>query len=236
MEEIISKLRKLKNCDRGFVIFGSSSHQYELNAPITESQLENIESKYHCRFPEEYRYFVTRIGNGGAGPFYGLFPIGMQDHGHDLSNWENGYSLIGNIAKPFQLTSAWNLPPEFFDGHPDPDANISLEEEQRICDEWDQKIEKEYFAPEIMNGAIPICHEGCALRNWLVVTGNLAGTVWQDYRANDSGISPIIDSDGQMVTFRQWYLNWLNQSLEQVHSLTAQEEKPASGKSWWKIW
>jgi hypothetical protein len=35
-------------------------------------------------------------------------------------------------------------------------------------------FENRYWSASVMNGAIPKCHEGCALRIWLVVTGEQA--------------------------------------------------------------
>jgi hypothetical protein len=41
--------------------------------------------------PQEYRHFLTEIGNGGAGPFYGLFPWGKWDGaGRELVTWQGG--------------------------------------------------------------------------------------------------------------------------------------------------
>ncbi len=46
----------------------------------------------------------------------------------------------------------------------------------------------EYFAP--LDGAIPLATEGCALHEWLVVSGPEAGTVWRDARADFAGLHP----------------------------------------------
>ena len=45
---------------------------------------------------------------------------------------------------------------------------------------WDRELEAHYWDPAIMNGAIPICHKGCALRQWLVIHGEQRGFVWDD--------------------------------------------------------
>lgn len=36
-----------------------------------------------------------------------------------------------------------------------------------------ERFERHYWDPKLMNGAIPICHTGCALRIWLLVDSKL---------------------------------------------------------------
>jgi hypothetical protein len=62
----------------------------------------------------------------------------------------------------------------------------------------------------VMNGAVPICHEGCALRIWLVVTGKQAGKLWEDRRSEYGGLRPVRLADGSAATFSQWYNEWLD--------------------------
>jgi hypothetical protein len=64
-----------------------------------------------------------------------------------------------------------------------------------------------------MNGAIPICHQVCAIRTWLVVTGPMKSTVWDDYRCDNEGIIPVKNKDGKYSLFFEWYIDWLNQSI-----------------------
>ncbi len=217
MDVIIAKLSRLKQLDPRFEVFGAAAHEYTLNPPLSEIEIASVESKYRCRLPEEYRAFLLNIGNGGAGPFYGLFPLGMQDDNFGLCSWEAGY-LLGDLSAPFRFNAAWNASPEFLGQQPQPDENTSEEDENRMWEEWDEKLEAEYWAPEIMDGAIPICDEGCALRDWLVVTGPLAGTVWKDYRSDLRGVEPYIGSDGAPMSFRNWYLQWLDDSINAVLS------------------
>lgn len=215
MNDVIAKLDELKRLDRECVIFGASAHRYETNRSLSESDISAVETRYHCRFPDEYKQFLTQVGNGGAGPFWGLFPLEMQDDGHELGLWSEG-GLIGKLDVPFALAGAWNLPEEDLMRLSEPDEAESEEENEALWEALEEELESKYWASEIMNGAIPICHQGCALRTWLVVTGPAKGTVWDDDRADYGGITPLMDSDGEPLTFKKWYLSWLDAGIEEV--------------------
>lgn len=62
-------------------------------------------------------------------------------------------------------------------------------------------------------GAFPICHQGCALRDWLVVSGPEAGQVWYDGRIHNEALRPYERADGHRLTFLDWYIDWLDDSL-----------------------
>jgi len=214
MNKLKDKLQVLEKADKDLSLFGASSHEYKLGSPISINLCEEIEEKYHCTFPEDYKYFITNVGNGGAGPFYGLFPLERHDDNHDMCSWEEGY-LIGDLSKPFPYSEKWNLPTSFWENEPDPDSCDSEEQEDELWEKWYQEIDTKYWAPHIMDGAIPICHQGCAIRTWLVVTGPMKGTVWDDYRCDYEGITPLKNADGSFSSFTDWYLNWVTESLNE---------------------
>ena len=53
-------------------IFGSSKHGYKLNPTVTQEEVRRFEARWHLTLPDEYVFFLTKVGNGGAGPYYGL--------------------------------------------------------------------------------------------------------------------------------------------------------------------
>lgn len=120
MTDMLSRLRTLKRLDLDCACFAARSHGYDLNPPVPEEEVARMEAKHGCRFPDDYRSFITELGNGGAGPAYGVFPLGMQDHMRDVGPWEDGYSLVGDLSKPFPLRDAWNLPDDFWAQQPNP--------------------------------------------------------------------------------------------------------------------
>lgn len=208
--EILEALDALAKKDPKRKVFGSDFHRYRLNPPLRPKAVETFEKKHRITLPEDYRYFVTAVGNGGAGPYYGLFRFGEHDDLDDFCKWKDG-GLVGDVGKKFRHSKAWNLPRSFFaraqEFEPGPDA--TEEEEERLHEEWNKLLEDHYWNPSIMDGAIPICHRGCAYRHWLVVNGKEKGYVWADDRADDRGISPLRISGPKRVTFVDWYLAWL---------------------------
>ena len=193
-------------------VFGAGSHMYELNEPLTERVLTEFERQHGISLPEDYRWFLSQIGNGGAGPFYGLFALGEVDDDHDTRAWTEGDGFVGRLREPFPHTTAWND----LRGKPE-DTDCETSKYEAAFDAFEQR----YFDARNVNGAIPICHLGCAIRTWLVVSGPERGRVWLDKRADYEGLSPLLDADGKRLTFLSWYRTWVEESLRQL--ATAEE-------------
>lgn len=52
--------------------FSAKKHSYRLNRPLAEADVAAFEAEHGVTLPDEYRRFVTELGDGGAGPSYGL--------------------------------------------------------------------------------------------------------------------------------------------------------------------
>lgn len=186
-------------------VFGSGVHAFQLNPPLGEAEVSAFEVAHRVTLPNDYRGFLTEAGNGGAGPYYGLFRLGEMDDGP----WREGDGFVGVLAEPFPHVGPWNDltgRPEFDDSRAD-DLESEDEHGERL-DAW----EAEYFRTVNVNGAVPICHLGCAQRQWLVVTGPEAGNVWDDRRVDHDGLRPVV-SDRRRVSFLEWYCGWLDDAI-----------------------
>jgi hypothetical protein len=189
-------------------VFGVIGHHFVLNPPLTEAEVVAFEQGHQVRLPPDYRHFLTSIGNGGAGPYYGVFPLGKWfGAGSKLEVWHEGEGVIGVLSKPFPLTDTWN------DLSGMPSSKLQQTDEQEYERQYDE-FEKRYWDSSLVNGAIPICEIGCALRIWLVLTGALAGHLWRDGRADNTGLTPLRVTDGSMATFSVWYVEWLEDAIE----------------------
>jgi hypothetical protein len=78
IEELALKLRQLASKDTQFKTFGSRNyggHEYRLNPPASVREVQQFESEFEVELPDDYKEFLLKIGNGGAGPYYGLYSL-----------------------------------------------------------------------------------------------------------------------------------------------------------------
>lgn len=72
---VLDLLQHKKRIDPECKAFGSSYHQYNLLPSIDEDQLALLEKEFEILLPEDYKRFILAVGNGGAGPGYGLYSV-----------------------------------------------------------------------------------------------------------------------------------------------------------------
>ena len=207
--QLKQNLTQLAILDATFEVFGSESHQYQLQPCLKDTDIQVFETTYNITLPSEYRHFLLEMGNGGAGPGYGLYKIYPVASAAEIPPTPNqvNYDLI---SQPFPLTKAWNDLDLLTKNHHD-----------------------EYLNSQFIQGSITLANYGCGIYAMLVITGEQSGKMWVDDRTNDNGIYPAsrnfchvfhdadddlqLDSDDeQALSFYDWYEDWLNRSLEQV--------------------
>lgn len=191
-------------------VFGADKHNFIAHSCLSEMQISDFEKLHRVTLPPEYRDFLLQVGNGGAGPSYGLFRLGEMDDGFDEKPWTENDGFVGTLSKPFPHTGPWNdvsgMPVYDESRENDPEWE---EEYWREYEIWEQR----YWNTAMIDGAIPICHLGCALRQWLVVTGPESGTVWDDLRTDHEGLKPLQQNGNGRVTFLRWYRSWLDEAI-----------------------
>ncbi|MDH3523809.1 MAG: SMI1/KNR4 family protein [Acidobacteriota bacterium] len=209
-ERVVSVVNSVRQVDVNCTLFGAAAHRYRFEPPIADDRLAAFEEQHGIALPEEYRGFLLRCGNGGAGPYYGLFPLGLfEGAGRGLEPWREGDGFAGVLRSPFPHAIPWNLPDAAFAPQV---ANMTDDQ----VHEWHQQHDAKYWAPELTAGSFPICHQGCAYRDLLVVTGSSRGQIWLDGRASDQGIAPELTKDGAIHTFSTWYAEWLDEACDQL--------------------
>ena len=192
-KSIEEKLKKLIELDKDFSIFGSESHEYIINSKLTEEEIQNFEAKNQLTLPSEYREYLKNIGNGGAGPFYGL--LELEDNDNNLTDLSMEFPYT--YDKPLKLVEVYEAMDEMDDEN---------EEEQEQC--LNEIYEKS------VRGIIFLAHEGCGMYSVLVVKGEEYGNVWYFDFANDAGTYPLTsEKTGKSMKFFEWMELWIDKSL-----------------------
>lgn len=163
IERLAAKIANLAAKDTDLKTFGAEhGHQYRMNNVLRVDDLSEFEREYDVQLPADYAEFLTYVGNGGIGPYYGLYSL-------DKSVTDDpGHKCRAFLASPFPLT-------EFFNPYDD-DENAN---------------DDELFDDRYICGSIVLSHQGCGYYDRLVITGPQAGQVWSDGRVSDQGIVPL---------------------------------------------
>jgi SMI1 / KNR4 family (SUKH-1) len=227
LNNIKDKLELLRQLDTNLKVFGSEKHGYILNPTVPPDTITQFEAKHKVNLPSEYVAFLTTIGNGGTGPFYGLEPF--ENCIFDDLDFKREDGLL-NPSKPFLHTDAWNI--EF-------EPTVSEDENEKEYDRQYEEFTELYFDSEQTNGVIAVCNYGCGITLNLVVNGQEYGNIWTDDRGNDGGIYPTIQlGEKAKINFLDWYELWLDKSIAEIKTNVSASKDPDVGtdKPWWKIW
>ena len=73
--QVERKLELLRQRDTTLKVHGANRHRYELGPRLSDAELRRWEARHETPLPGEYRAFLQALGNGGAGPAYGLRPL-----------------------------------------------------------------------------------------------------------------------------------------------------------------
>ena len=239
MKELLNKVQKLRSLDKRCTIFGANSHQYRFRKVLQEEEVQKFEECYQIRLPEDYRNFLLEVGNGGAGPYYGINRL--EDAVVDYHKDKKDY-----LKEPFPHTEDWNWSSSIFQVWDWISRSNMIElsdffhqkylltsEEEVSKPEWEaiklfsgmvnedtsdffeSVYSREYFNKSIDSGSIDICDYGCGLRFKLIISGPERGNIWFDSRVDQGGLRPIKNSEGEKMNFLEWYNEWLEDSLHQ---------------------
>jgi hypothetical protein len=209
-EQIIrikERLEKLKAADKQFQLFGAEKHKYLLNPPLSKNEILAFEKRYGIQLPADFALFLTEVGNGGAGPFYGIEPL--EDMLFNDLDYKKKSSKI-DLTKPFPYKEPYN---------------IDFPED--ISDEELEALEKDYYAHYHVNGRLNVSNYGCGVTIGLIVNGEDYGKMWSDDRGSEAGVYPSFELGNEdKIAFLDWYELWLDNSLKEA---IPQRVKPSFG-------
>ncbi|GKX67654.1 SMI1/KNR4 family protein [Inconstantimicrobium mannanitabidum] len=155
-EYILDLLDKARKADPNFKQFGAQSHKYKLKPTISEKEVSEAEKKYNFRLPEDYFWFITNVGNGGAGPYYGLKPFKVDN-----------IEYLASLGKETLLSPM-----------------KSQEEYDNFIEKYEECDDDEYdeLESELWQGLLYLGTQGCTLNMNIILSGENKGKImYGDY-------------------------------------------------------
>ncbi|MFT6138201.1 MAG: hypothetical protein ACJAUJ_001292 [Salibacteraceae bacterium] len=204
IERIKTKLPIAKEKDPSFIVFGANKHKYAANKPASNNEAEEFEKKYNVKLPECYKTFLTEIGNGGvsymnssAGPFLGIFPLGVGTN-----------ELIGQPEKYFSNNCVLepNMSDDFWQN-----LIAKLEIDEDISDE-----DYEFERAKVFGGILPIGSQGCTYLHGIILNGAYKGKV----------VNLDMDFQKPKFTHENNFLDWYERWLDEVLDGTLMQDGP----------
>lgn len=189
-DEIYRLLDEAHRHDPRLEAFGAKAHSYRLGPPQQPAVLRKIERRHGFTFPADFFWFATTVGNGGAGPDYGLFAIKQKGPRSPLGK---GY------AGPFAGYQTARFDPVPLPCSPEQWSALvdAVSDDDDV--EWDQLL---------CGGLLGIVESGCGTGYALLMSGPDAGKVVST-DADGNG-PPRLPTDAP-APFLDWYLGWLRE-------------------------
>lgn len=203
LKEVADLLRTLGNLYASGPVDFIFAHRFQLGPPLSADALAEAEQFYAIRLPDDYAAFLRHLGNGGAGPSYGLewfgLPNSMPDVGFRLGNGI-GYRML--VSQPERLTRSFPLERDYRSPTQKQEA-WQPEAWEAACAEYERWYQE--VGVQCHDGTLRLAHEGCGIFFHLVVRGADVGSVWVSDLANDGVIRLHRGPHG----FLEWYAGWL---------------------------
>lgn len=187
LDRIKYKLEKAMQKDTAFLVFGASSHQYKVDRKLTQKELTQWQVENQVTLPESYAQFLTEVGNGGAGPYYGLYSIGKA------ASYTASHALHSKCVLYPEMTKE--------------DWNHLIE--PLIRDEDISDLEYEAARERVLGGMLCIGTQGCEYDMYLILEGTYRGKVV--YTSDFHPDHPFFFVYEEH--FLDWYERWLDEII-----------------------
>lgn len=152
-----------------------AERRLSLNPPASEAHVRAFEERHRITLPDDYRRFITELGDGGPGPpDYGLVPLGEPKS--DMGPQERRFwTELPLVRHPFPFTRYWV---------------------------WEDGEESsEGGEADICRGSIYLGTDGCAMYWHLIVTGPDRGIPWM---LSGEGIQPVCPKRTFLPWYEDW--------------------------------
>lgn len=236
---IKSILKRASWMDMDYSLFGSHRHAHLFRPPLPMEDLDTWEDLMELQLPQDYRTYLTCLGNGGAGPSYGLKPFQCP-----LYDWLREPAVFSDDqSERFnELAQKWCE-----DSNSDTDLLYeeycarTPEHQQMSYSEWDEKqyrfIKNTVMHPLFKSGQLFIANQGCSQDILLLLNGTHRGfchgnsseydysyPFWYQQADHRAAITWPQYRD-TLITFEDYFMDYVDRVEKVCENLPSEKEK-----------
>ena len=176
--ELIRLISRARELDVGLKYYGSQVHRYELAPVLPVSQVRDFEQRHNIRLPQVYFEFLTQVGNGGAGPDFGLYSLEQLEFRNFCTHSDRGVPYALAQAEEDYYTFSYTA------GSPMMlDSTLTKEKWDKLCAEIEKhredgdRIAYEAKRRQLYNGVLQIVDTDNSFCPVLICRGDMYGEV-----------------------------------------------------------
>lgn len=178
--------------DAGRQVFGAGKHQYRLGPVLALEEIRRVETQRQMKFPEEYVFYLTQVGDGGARPYYGLYPF-------ERVMRENRNPCLGQIFEQTVMPGITGI-----------QWREHMQRLDALGESMETDMECEAYRDKLYAGMISVGTQGCTYDHMLMLAGKYAGRImYMDW--NELPDNPPFDTG---MTFLEWMEGYFRDIIE----------------------
>ena len=177
--ELLHLVTNAGELDHELKLLGAERHRYQFAPVISLSKVRDFEQRHHIQLPPAYVEFLTQVGNGGAGPDYGLYSL-------EELEFQNFYVHSGRIVPYAAVREEADYDTIHYHREHTPvvlDSNLTEERWNSLCGELDalryREEEEAYLQKRsnLYNGTLKIVDSFDHIGWLLICSGDKSGEV-----------------------------------------------------------
>lgn len=244
VEYIKESVKKVAYLDMEYKLFGSWGHAHIFKPVIEESKLALWEENMQLKLPKDYKIYLTKLGNGGAGPAYGLSKFSLPFK----QKLKEPTIYADEQAKEFnKCAQAWfdmesigeeEFYEQYYQQHP--------QEKRLSFQDWESAFFENYYdslsSKLFEQGQYMIANQGCSVDIYLLFNGSQCGMCHTNSNEYDCSY-PLtreqikkaklaqesqraitwIEYKESLIEFSDYINNYVKNSLDEINKFTQKQ-------------
>lgn len=163
--------------DMSYDTFGTWGHAHIFKPVLPESEVAAWEETLQIKLPQDYRLYLTQLGNGGPGPAYGIAPFKCSLNPNFIKpclysdDEAEKFNAAAQDWFDLENTDDEELYERYYQQHPN-EPRLSFKDwDNQVMDANFDELEERLFN----HGQVMIANQGCSLDIYLILNGSETG-------------------------------------------------------------